>query len=266
MWFALALASISRAGAQQPELVIGPNDLLTVTVWNQPALSGKFTVQADGTFAFPLVGRLAVSGLAPRQVEETIARLLSDGYVKEPQVSLAVERNRAATIYVTGEVRQPGAYPIVGDVTLVEMLAKAGSTTDKAGSSAVVTRPRSTGASPPPHTARPGAPQVIRVNLDALQNGLMNEPVVLRDGDTVFVPRADIFYVVGEVRNPGSYVLRDPITVLQALALAGGLTERGSDKRIQISRIVDGRPQESKVTLGESLQPGDTVIVGERRF
>jgi polysaccharide export outer membrane protein len=93
-----------------------------------------------------------------------------------------------------------------------------------------------------------------------------SENIQLRDGDTVFVPRAATFFVLGEVRAPGTFSILEPTTVLQALALAGGLTERGSDRRVRIIRFVDGRKTELKAKLDELVRAGDTVVVGQRLF
>jgi polysaccharide export outer membrane protein len=250
---------------EQSDLV-EPRDVLTITVWNQANLSGKFTIAPDGSLTFPLVGKVAVGGLVPGEVEKKLEKLLADGYLKNPQVSLAVERSRVETVSVMGEVRQAGSYPLAGAVTLIEILARAGSTTDRAGTVAVIRRtrngPKSPGASSPD---KADAPEVIRVNLKLLQTG-GTEDVPLRDGDTIFVPRTESIYVLGAVKNPGTYAIQDPVTVLQALALSGGLTERGSTGHLRVVRQADSARKQVKVKPHELLQPGDTLIVGEGIF
>ena len=102
----LALCPIRNAHAQQSaDYVIGPRDVLSVTVWNQPNLSGKFSVESDGTFTFPLVGRVKAAGLSLHDVEDSLKQLLGDGYFRDPQLSLVVDQYRSQTIYVLGEVR-----------------------------------------------------------------------------------------------------------------------------------------------------------------
>jgi polysaccharide export outer membrane protein len=167
-------------------------------------------------------------------------------------VSLSLEHSRAATVYIMGEVRQAGGYPLTLNMTLVELLARAGSTTDRAATVAVITR-------------SPGR-EVIHVNLDSLQHGASAENIALRDGDTIFVPRVANIYVVGAVKNAGSYAIGDQMTVLQALALAGGLNERGSARRIRVVRQNDPAKKQQKVKLNHTLQPGDTIVVGEGLF
>jgi len=108
--------------------------------------------------------------------------------------------------------------------------------------------------------------EVIRVDIRDLQRGSLSQNVQLFDGDTVFVPRAELVYVFGEVKNPGSYPIRSDTTVLQALSLAGGATERAALNRIRIVRMVKGEKKEIRAKLDDLVQPGDTIIVPERYF
>jgi polysaccharide export outer membrane protein len=248
--------------------VIGPQDVLLISIWDQSDLSGKFTVEADGSFTFPLIGRIMAGGLTLRDLEGQLRKRLADGYFKNPQVSVAVEQYRSQRIFVIGEVRSPGAYPLTGDMTLIEALARAGSTTMEAGGEAVIVRPPAgRAASAPLLPNQEDASEVVRVNIRDLQDGQRSQNIALQDGDTVFVPRAETIYVFGQVKNPGAYPLKTvDTTVLQALSLAGGVTDRGSTTRIKIVRIVDGEKVELKVKLGDPVKPGDTIIVQERFF
>ena len=107
---------------------------------------------------------------------------------------------------------------------------------------------------------------MLRVDIKALQSGRLSENASLRDGDTIFVPRAELVYVFGQVKSPGAYTLQGRTTVLQALSLAGGLTDRGAAGRVRIARVVDGKKTELRVTLEDAVRPGDTLIVPERYF
>src|SRR5215212_513634 len=128
--------------------VVGPSDVLAVTVYNQPQLSGKFAIEADGTFAFPLLGRVAAGGLNIRAVEDKVRQGLAAGFLADPQVSVTVDQYRSQQIFVIGEVRQPGSLQFTGSMTLIEALARAGSTTERAGQEVLIMRP-SNGAAPP---------------------------------------------------------------------------------------------------------------------
>ena len=251
------------------EYVIGPQDVLSIAVYGSADLTGKFTVEVDGSFTFPLIGRVQAAGLSLRQFEVELKRMLSDGYFKNPQVSVTVENYRSQQVFVVGEVRSPGPYALTGGMTLIEALARAGSVLPTSGPEAIIVRaPRGQRAAGP---ILPGqqadSTDVVRVNVDDLQSGQLSKNIVLHDGDTVFVPRAETIYIFGQVRNPGAYALRgNDTTVLQALSLAGGITDRGAANRIKIARIVKGEKQEVKVKLTDRVLPGDTIIVPERFF
>jgi polysaccharide biosynthesis/export protein len=250
------------------DYVVGPQDTLTITSYDQADLSGKFTVEADGTFAYPLIGRVNAGGMTLRQVETQLkTRLKDEGFFRKPQVTVAVEQYRSQKIFVVGEVRNPGPYPLSGDMNLVEAIARAGSTLPTASGDAIIVHPASLGVSGPTFPTQDPAANIQRVDLRDLQNGVFSQNAALRDGDTIFVPRAESVYVFGQVKSPGAYALQQRNTsVLQALSLAGGVTDRGSTGRIRIVRIVDGDKKELKVKLTDIVQPGDTIIVAERFF
>ena len=271
---AAGLAAAQQAPAGQAdqlrgEYIIGPQDVLTVAVWDSPDLSGKFTVETDGSFTFPLIGRVKAGGLTLRQFEAELKKKLADGYFKNPQVSVAVESYRSQRIFIVGEVRSPGTYPLTGDMTLIEAIARAGSTTPTAAPEAIVVRAPAgkTADGPTLPGQKDDAADTQRVNLRDLQSGVLSQNIALRDGDTIFVPRADSIYVFGQVRSPGAYALQSvDTTVLQALSLAGGVTDRGATNRIKIVRVVKGEKVEIKVKLGDLVMPGDTIIVPEKYF
>jgi polysaccharide biosynthesis/export protein len=263
--FLLAVVALGGASAQSAgDYVIGTQDVLAVTVFDQADLSGRYTVEADGSFTFPLVGRVHAGGRTLRQFEAELKRLLADGLFLNPQVAVAVEQYRSQRIFVVGEVRQPGSYALTGDMTVVETLARAGSMTPAAAGEIVVVRARNTARPTLPDEA--AATAVIRVNVKDLESGNMSRNVALKDGDTLFVPRAETVYVFGEVKNSGSFTMQRDMTVLQALALAGGVTDAGAVNRIKIVRFVNGEKKDFKIKLTDHVQPGDTVVVPARYF
>jgi polysaccharide export outer membrane protein len=263
--------AISAGAGQSTDYVVGAPDALTIAVWNQPNLTGKFTVEADGTFTFPLIGRVTAGGLTLRAIEAELKRRLGDGYLKNPQISVSVESYRSQQIFVVGEVRTPGAYPLTGNMTLIEALARAGSITSDASGEALIVhapvRANATNSSRADGTEAAGAPDVVRVQLSELETGSWTQNVRLQDADTIFVSRAASLYVFGQVRNPGAYRMQAGATVLQALSLAGGVTDRASTARIKIIRVIDGKKtEENKVKLDDFVRPGDTIVVPERFF
>jgi len=142
--FALALVvalGVGTARAQQPDYIVGSQDVLTITVYDQADLSGKFKVEADGNFTFPLVGRIKAAGIKLHDIENDLKTRLADGYIKNPQVTVAVETFQSQRIFILGEVRQPGPYVLTGDMTVIEALARAGSVTPSAADEILIVRP-----------------------------------------------------------------------------------------------------------------------------
>src|SRR5207249_1343090 len=274
---ALLFAGFGATAAARPQpapsaspvtdYIVGAQDVLTITSYDQADLSGKFAVEADGTFTYPLIGRFKAGGLTLRATETQLkARLKDEGYFNNPQITVSVEQYRSQKVFVVGEVRAPGTYAITGDMRLIEALARAGSTLPTASGEVVIVHPSGgNAASGPLLPSAADGDNVVRVDLQELQNGTFASNAALRDGDTIFVPRAESIYVFGQVKNPGAYALQQrTTTVLQALSLAGGVTDRGSTSRIRIVRMVDGQKKDIKVTLGDTIRAGDTIIVSER--
>src|SRR5690242_1206173 len=202
---ALLFALVARgAAAQSADYVIGPQDVLLIQVFDQPDLGGKYTVEADGTFTFPLIGRVKAGSLTLRGFERDLKERLADGYFRSPQVTVAVEQYRSQRVFVMGEVRQPGPVPLTGGMTLIEALARAGSMLPTSSGEVSIVRAAQGGAAGP---AVPGknATEVFRASIRDLQTGSLSQNIELRDGDTIFAPRAELVYVFGEVRNPGGY-------------------------------------------------------------
>jgi polysaccharide export outer membrane protein len=250
--------------AQRPDYVVGPQDVLKVTVFDEPQLSGIFRVDTDGSFTYPFIGRVKAVGQNLRSIEAELAKLLADGYVRRPQVSIEVDQYRSRSIFVVGEVRTPGRYPLSGEMTLIEALAQAGSTTPAAGSELLILRAADSRGT---QQLEPGATppnRITRVNLIDLQQGKLLDNIVLYEGDTIFVAKAERFFVTGHVRNPGAFTWEQGMTVLQAMSLAGGLSDRGSNRGIKLIRVVNGQKKEVSVKLTDSIQPGDTLVVRQR--
>jgi polysaccharide export outer membrane protein len=253
--------------AGENDYTIGPQDVLSVSVYGQPTLTGRYSVQADGTFGFPLIGRIRAAGLTVDAVEKEIGDRLSDRFVKDPRVTVSVDEYRSQRIFVMGEVRQPGAYPLNRETTLLEVLARAGSATPDASGEVLLVRPSGavTVSQPTLPDQTPGS-NVVKIDLKDLQTGKLQNLATLRDGDTVFVPRGERIYILGHVRSPGAYTLQRNMTVLEALATAGGATDRGATNRLKVSRTVGGKTREVNVKLTDLVQAGDTIIVPERYF
>jgi polysaccharide export outer membrane protein len=279
---ALAQAPPAPATEARPQPVldyeIGPEDILKVTVYGHDDLTQTILVQADGTFTFPLIGRVKGDFLTTKQLEQKITTLLARGYVRNPQVTVVVQEFRSKTVFVVGEVARPGSYPLAGQkMTLVEILAKAGPMTVNAGAEVIVVRPAPDAAvSGPvlPTEVAEGAEakegkakaEVFRINVRDIQAGELEKNIELRPKDTVFVPQAPKMFVSGEVRNPGAYPWFPGMTARQLISMAGGLSPEGSDGRLKIVREVDGASHEYGIKLDELVKAGETLVVRRRLF
>ena len=265
----LASVLLLSVGLQQPsfaqDVTLGPGDIVRVSVYGQKDLDTVAQVSSDGSITFPLLGSVTVAGLTPRDAERRIANELSSrSLVREPQVTIFVERSLAAeseSVTILGNVTRPGRYSIqtmpgAGSENVAGIIAMAGGLDDEAADYMLLTRTVANEQS------------TLRVDLrQLLEQGDLNQNFVVRNGDIAFVPRMDEFFVYGEVRKAGVYRLRESMTVIQALSAAGGLTERGSEKGITVTRkSADGSNRSIKVDMNDELQPNDVLIVKEGLF
>jgi polysaccharide export outer membrane protein len=271
----LVLVAAQTAPAQVPaalsppaSYLIGASDVLSIKVFNEDQLSNKYTVDTDGSITFPLIGRFPVGGKTTRQIEEDLTKALQPDWLKRAQVSVEIERYRSRSIYVLGEVRTPGRYNIEGPMTLLEVIANAGSTLPTASNQIIVQRYKeglSAAISAPVTPGDARWAEVTRINLDEMREGKLSANLVLQDSDIIFVPAAQRFYVSGQVKTPGSYVLRPGMTMRQAIAEAGGLTERGSTRGLKVIRKdKNGKEVELDAQMSDPVRADDVIRVRQR--
>lgn len=252
---------------EQEDYTVSKQDVLNVTVIDQPELTGKYTVDADGSLRFPLVGRVSVAGKKLHDVEAELRGLLANGFLKNPQVALSLDQFKGKRVFIFGAAGAPGMYPLTDGMTLIEFLVKAGSA---AASEVVIVRNK--GARAPVLPDNSGDSEIIRVNLREfekdVERGEFSRNIFLQDGDSIFVPRVDRnrIFVTGQVKLPGAYSVPEGTTVLQAIALAGGITESAAMGRLRILRIVNGDNKTLRTKPEDIVQPGDTIVVPERLF
>ena len=238
--------------------VIGPQDQLSITVFEEPGMTGKYRVENDGFFTFPLLDRVQAAGRTLKDLQTSLTTLLSSGYLRNPQVRVEIDQYKSQRVFVSGAVRTPGPLTMSGStMTLLEALALAGSPTPDASNEVIVVYP-----------AQPGQAdgEQIRVSRRDLELGRAGVDIVLRDGTIINVPTAQRFYVDGQVRNPGYYVLDPGTTVQQAIVLAGGLNDRGSDRGITVTRLVNGKTTELALRLEDKVLANDVIRVRSRFF
>jgi polysaccharide export outer membrane protein len=254
-----AAGPVSPGQGAPTKYTIGPQDLLKITVFDEPDLTNTYRVDADGFITFPYINRVTARGLTLVELQERVRSLLAAGYIKNPQVRVEVDQYKSQSVYVSGEVRAPGRLTMTGAMTLLEALAAAGSPTSAASSELTIAHAKRSGP-----TEQPDA-EPVRVNWKDLQLGKVTD-VALQDGDIINVPKAETFLITGYVRNGGIYVLEPGMTMQQAIALAGGLTERGSDRGITVSRLINGRHIDIGVKLDDRVQANDTITIRQRFF
>lgn len=256
------------APATGERYVIGPQDNLSITVVGEEELTKNFRVDTDGTLTFPFLGRVPAAGLTLEELQSRLTTLLKAGEIlRNPQVRVEVDQYKSRSVFVIGEVRIPGKITMTGTtLTLLEALAQAGSPTANASNQIIVVHPSRPGTTV---GGVPGADiegERITVNRRDLELGRAGREIVLQDGDIINVPVAERFYIYGYVRNPGTYVLDPGMTLQQAIALAGGLADRGSDRRIKAKRLVNGKLTEVALRLEDKIFANDTIDIPARFF
>ena len=244
---------------------LGPGDQLKISIFGEEGMENQlYTIDSDGSITFPLINRIAAGGLTVAEFQDRLKARLADGYIVRPQVAVEIVGYKSQFVFVGGEVRTPARFPMAGAMTLPEALAMAGSPKETASNEVIVTHAKKPG---PDGRVPDKAAESIHVNLKDLQLGRAGQDIFLQDGDTVFVPKAQRFYIQGQVKNGASYILEPGMTVQQALALAGGLNERGSDRRISVTRMIDGKLKSGiKLKLTDKVLPDDVIEIGGRIF
>ena len=268
----LALLACLPASSLASE-VLRPGDYVTVTVFGHADLTSKVRISDDGYINMPLINRVRIADMGLQNAEERIADILSrQNIVRDPRVTVRLEdrgTKTGAVATIVGHVKRSGRYFVVEDEstsetegvlegasTVVELLALAGGLAEGAGNRLILSR------------GVDGKETSFKVDLDTLIGaGDMSQNFALRAGDKVLVPRMEEFYVYGEVRRPGRYRLEPGMTALQGLSVAGGLTERGTEKGLSLRRTQsDGKIINARVKLDDKLSAGDVVYVRKGIF
>jgi len=222
------LAQGTAANLRTPrDYTVGPEDLLEIVVYGQKELQRFVRVNGSGEITMPLIGLVQVAGLTPQQVERRLQELYGTDYLRNPQVSVFVKEYRHQQVAVTGAVKKPGVYEMIGPRTLLEMLALSGGLEEKAGDYVHIIRSQRTGRVGGKLTPGIDVPQSFALNSETIvldlrrlsQDGRLNVPI--QAGDVINVPFTGLAYVLGSVNKPGSVPVKGNLTVSQAIAMAG---------------------------------------------
>lgn len=252
-------ASLSAQAEDKPgDYQLGAGDAIRILVFQNPDLTLDSRVSEGGTITYPLIGTVQIGGLTISGAEQKIAAALkSGGFVQQPQVNIVLIQNRGNQVSVLGQVNRPGRFPLETFNTRVsDMLAAAGGATVAGDDVAIVTG------------VRDGKPFRKLIDIPALYLAEKAEAdFVLAGGDTIYVNRAPVFYIYGEVQRPGSFRIERRMTVQQALALGGGPTIRGTESRLRLHRRdASGAVVEITPELTDAVQPDDVLYVRESLF
>ncbi len=251
-------AGPTAAAAASPEYRLGAGDVVRIVVYQNADLTLETRVAETGVISYPLLGNVRIGGLAVSQAEKLIADGLKNGnFVKSPQVTLILLQVKGNQASVLGQVNRPGRYPIeVADMRLTDLLANAGGVAVTGGELMVLTG------------TRDGRPYRVEIDLPGVFSaGGRDADVIVQNGDVLWIDRAPLIYIYGEVQRPGPMRLERGMTLIQVLASGGGLTQRGTEKGIRVHRkSADGKVVVMQATMDESLKDGDVVYVRESLF
>ena len=251
-------AGATGATGAVTEYRLGAGDVVRVSVYQNPDLTLETRVAETGLVSFPLLGSIKLGGLGVTAAEKLIADGLRNGnFVKQPQVTLTVLQVRGNQASVLGQVNRPGRYPLeVADMRLTDLLAMAGGAATNGADIVVVTGTRNG--------------QAFRTEIDlptVFAPGGQAKDILIVNGDNVWVDRQQLVYIYGEAQRPGPMRLERGMTLMQALASGGGLTQRGTEKGIRVHRkAADGGVEVITPKMDDHLRDGDVVYVRESLF
>lgn len=258
-----AIADMNALSSQQGRQTyrVGPSDLLEIKVFQADELSRQVRVDQRGNISLPLMGTIRVAGLSQGELEKRLAELLGKNLLQNPQVSVFIKEFTAQRVTVEGGVKQQGVFPISGQVSVLQAIAMAGGLDENAVSSEVrLFRKQGNGA------------RTYQIDLDAIRKGLVRDPFVQND-DRIVVRRSveRRVTVEGEVNRPGVFPYKERVTVLQAVAMAGGLSDLAKPDSIAVIRRENGTENVYAVNLNEirsgrsidpMIQNDDRIVVG----
>jgi len=256
-WMIAAVLTLAAGLAGAADVVLGPGDVVKASVYGSPDLSVETRVSDAGSMTFPLLGDVQVGGLSVQQAEKKIGGLLEKGgYLKKAQVNLLVTSPASQQVSVLGQVNRPGRYPIEGSRKVLDLLAVAGGIGPEGGDMVTLVRKRNGNVTR----------ETIDV-VDMVRKGELNQDYEVAPGDIIFVERAPRAYVTGEVNRPGAFRLERSMTVQQAVSAGGGLTQRGTERGLRVTRRgPDGTPHTMDVKGDDLVQTDDVITVRESWF
>jgi polysaccharide export outer membrane protein len=229
--------------------LLGTSDVIEVSVLEHPDFTTRGRIGDDGAVRLPYLGSVVAANKTAPELADNVAQALDKGgFFTHPIVKVEIVSFGSRYVTVLGEVGTPGIVPVDRAYRLSEILARVGGVKDT-GADYVVLRPAD------------GPEQRLAI-ADIATGGLKEDPYV-SPGDKIYSPKADLFYVSGQVNGPGAFALLPDMTIRMAIARAGGVNLQGSEKRLKLTRH---GVKVDHVDLNDKIQPGDVLVVGESLF
>ncbi|ARU32523.1 polysaccharide export protein EpsE [Sulfuriferula sp. AH1] len=257
-YFLIVMLAAFALPAHADEYRLGVGDVVHITVYDHPdLLVDAAQIDEDGKIAVPLLGSVQIAGLTASAAQKRIAQgLESGGFIVKPNVNLVVKEYRSKLISILGQVNKPGKYALESTSTITDLLAQAGGISSL-GSDTVV-------------LVHKNGNQLEQTKIDTLSlfnDGQLAMNSTIHGGDIIYVPRAEVFYIYGEVQHPGSFRLQKDMNLMQAIAMGGGITLRGTERGAQIRRKdKDGKTITLPATEDTQILPDDVVYIKESLF
>jgi len=241
------------------DYVVGEGDVLSITVYEHADMSTVSRVTYAGKISIPLIGQVLVKDMTVSQIAGKITGLFKDGYIVEPQVNVFIKEYRSRKAVILGQVNNPGIYNLREDTSLLELISQAGGMTKLACSKAIIKRKQGTADS---------KENVIKINLKRLvEEGENILNIQIRTGDSIYIPKNDVYYVTGEIKKPDAYDYEESSSVIKAITMAGGFTAKASTTAVQIIRKIAGKDEVlANVKMDEPVLPEDVIVVPESFF
>jgi len=256
--FVAACIRVASAQDALPEYKLGPGDTIRIQVFQNPNLTLETRVNENGIITYPLIGSARIGGLSIAEAEQRIASALQGGgFIKQPQVNILLLQNRGNQVSVLGLVTRPGRFPLeTFNMRVSEMLAIAGGIAPGGADVVILSG------------TRDGKPFQKEIDIASVfLDKRLQDDVLVRGGDTIYVHRAPMFYVYGEVQRPGTYRVERDMTIRHALAVGGGLTPRGTERGLSVyRRKPDGTIESVTPNLGDPVRQDDVLHVRESLF
>ncbi len=257
IFFVLMACLLAGGQTARAEYNIGPSDVLSISVFGEDDLKSEIRVSAEGRITFPLVGVLHIADKNTFQVEKMISdELMQGGFIRNAQVTVNVLEYNSQRVSVLGHVNKPGRYSLESITSLLEVIAMAGGIRETGGNQVIITRNKE------------GHSEKQIVDLYTLLTSTSdNSLFAMQPGDVIYIPKAPLFYIYGQIQEPGSYPVTLDLTVVKALSIGGGLTLRGTQRGIVIKRKDEGgNLQEIDAELMDTVLENDVIFIDERLF